>query len=335
MELNELKDYMQSIGEKKFRADQIFTHFHKHNKWDIDELNVLPEKLRAKLKEKAHISKIDIFKRFDSEIDDTKKYLFSLEDGNIIESVSMKYQHGTTVCISTQVGCKMGCSFCASTKEGKIRDLSPAEMLSQIYMIEKDQDVIISNIVLMGSGEPLDNYENTLKFLKIIHDEMGHNISYRSITISTCGLVPKIYELADENIPVTLSISLHSAFDEERKKIMPIAKKYSVSEIIEACMYYDSKNNRRITFEYTLIEGVNDRQEDIDEIARVLRGVNGHVNLIPLNPIKEYKKERPSKSNTLRFENELMKKKVDVTVRREMGSDISASCGQLRRSVIE
>lgn len=335
MDLSELKDYIESIGEKKFRADQIFTHFHKHNKWNIDELNVLPEKLREKLKVNADISEIKIFERFDSKLDATKKYLFSLEDGNIIESVSMEYKHGTTVCISTQVGCKMGCSFCASTKDGKIRDLTPAEMLNQIYMIEKDQDISISNIVLMGSGEPLDNYENTVKFLKIIHDEMGHNISYRGITISTCGIVPKIYELADENIPVTLSISLHSAFDEQRKKIMPIAKRYSVSEIIDACKYYDSKNNRRITFEYTLIEGVNDRQEDIDEIARILRGVNSHVNLIPLNPIVEYEKDRPSKSNIQRFENALNKKKVDVTVRREMGADISASCGQLRRSVVE
>lgn len=335
MDLNELKAYMESIGEKKFRAEQIFTHFHKHNKWDIENLNVLPKKLRQKLKLNADINKIEIFKRVDSKIDLTKKYLFTLEDGNIIESVSMEYKHGTTICISTQVGCKMGCTFCASTKDGKIRDLTPAEMLNQIYMIEKDQDISISNIVLMGSGEPLDNYENTLKFLKIIHHEMGHNISYRGITISTCGIVPKIYELADENMPLTLSISLHSPFDEERKKMMPIASKYSIAEIIEACKYYESKNNRRITFEYTLIEGVNDRQEDIDELSKISRSLNSHVNLIPLNPIKEYQKDRPSMSSIQRFEDSLNKKKVDVTVRREMGSDIGASCGQLRRSVIE
>ncbi len=335
MDLNELKDYMESMGEKKFRAEQLFIHFHKHNRLSIDDLNVLPKKLRERLKVDTNINKMEIYKRFDSKVDSTKKYLFSLEDENIIESVSMEYKHGTTICISTQVGCKMGCTFCASTKDGRVRDLTPAEMLNQIYMIEKDQDISISNIVLMGSGEPLDNYENTLKFLKIIHHEKGHNISYRGITISTCGIVPKIYELADENIPVTLSISLHSPFDEERKKMMPIAAKYSIAEIIEACKYYESKNNRRITFEYTLIEGVNDRQEDVDELSKISRSINSHVNLIPLNPIKEYQKDRPTLSSIQRFEDSLNKKKVDVTVRREMGSDISASCGQLRRSVIE
>jgi 23S rRNA (adenine2503-C2)-methyltransferase len=295
----------------------------------------LPETLREKLRLIADVNQIEIFKRFDSKIDQTKKYLFSLKDGNIIESVSMGYKHGTTICISTQVGCKMGCSFCASTKGGLIRNLTPGEMLNQIYMIENDQNINISNIVLMGSGEPLDNYDNTIKFLKIIHSELGHNLSYRGITISTCGIVPKIYELADEKIPVTLSISLHSAFDEARKKIMPISSKYSIAEIIDACKYYDSKNNRRITFEYTLIDGVNDREEDIDEISRILRGINSHVNLIPLNPIKEYQENRPSKSNIKRFENDLQKRNIDVTIRREMGADISASCGQLRRSVIE
>lgn len=335
MTLIDLKNYMESIGEKKYRANQMFTYFHKHNKWDIDDLNVLPEVLRKKLKLDADINQIKIFKKFDSKIDSTKKYLFSLEDENIIESVSMEYKHGTTICISTQVGCKMGCSFCASTKEGLIRNLTPAEMLNQVYMIENDQNISISNIVLMGSGEPLDNYENTVKFLKIIHDEMAHNISYRGITISTCGIVPKIYELADENIPVTLSISLHSAFDKERKEIMPISNKYSISEILEACRYYDRKNSRRITFEYTLIDGVNDGDRDAKEIARLLRGINSHVNLIPLNPIKEYQKDRPSKSNIDEFENSLRKRNIDVTVRREMGADISASCGQLRRSVIK
>ena len=334
MGLKQLKNYMDSIGEKKFRGEQLFTHFHKHNRWDLDELNVLPEALREKLKNDADIIQIKMVERFDSKIDATKKYLFSLEDDNIIESVAMEYKHGTTVCISTQVGCKMGCSFCASTKDGLIRDLKPSEMLNQIYMIEKDLDVSISNIVLMGSGEPLDNYENTVKFLKIIHDEMGHNISYRNITISTCGIVPKIYKLADEKIPVTLSVSLHSAFDSERKKIMPIANRYSIKEIIEACKYYENVNNRRITFEYTLIDGVNDRKEDIEEIARLLKDINSHVNLIPLNPIKEYEEDRSTKSNIDSFERGLVKRNIDVTVRREMGADISASCGQLRRSII-
>lgn len=335
MTIDELKEYMISIGEKKYRAEQIFTHFHKHNRWNIDDLNVLPKDLREKLQINTDINQINIFKKFDSKIDKTRKYLFSLNDGNVIESVSMKYKHGTTICVSTQVGCKMGCSFCASTKEGLIRNLTPAEILNQIYMIERDQDINISNVVLMGSGEPLDNYENTIKFLKVIHSELGHNISYRGITISTCGIVPNIYKLADEEMPVTLSISLHSAFDERRRNIMPISNKYSVDEIIEACKYYESKNNRRITFEYTLIEGVNDRHEDVDEIARILNGINSHINLIPLNPIEEYKEDRPDRSNIERFENKLKKRNIDVTIRREMGADISASCGQLRRSVVK
>ena len=335
MNVKELKNYMETIGEKKFRAEQIFTHFHKHNRWNIDELNVLPEALREKLKLNAEVNEMKIFKRFESKIDYTKKYLFSLQDDNIIESVAMEYKHGTTVCISTQVGCKMGCSFCASTKDGLIRNLTAAEMLNQIYMIENDLDKTITNIVLMGSGEPLDNYKNTGKFLKMIHDEMGHNISYRNITISTCGIVPKIYDLANEKIPVTLSVSLHSAFDKERNKIMPIANKYSIAEIIEACKYYDTINNRRITFEYTLIDGVNDRKQDIEELSRLLRDINSHVNLIPLNPIEEYQQDRSTKSNIDNFEKGLIKNNIDVTVRREMGSDISASCGQLRRSVID
>lgn len=334
MTLIELKEFMKSIGEKAFRGEQIFSYFHKNKKWDMDNLNVLPLKLRNKLTDTTSVSKINLFKKFSSKIDNTNKYLFILEDENIIESVAMKYKHGTTVCISTQVGCKMGCSFCASTKEGLIRNLTPAEMLNQIYMIEKDLNLEISNIVLMGSGEPLDNYHNTLKFLNIIHHEKGHNISYRNITLSTCGIVPRIYDLAKENIPITLSISLHSAFDEERKKIMPIGKKYSIKEIIEACKYYEKETKRRITFEYTLIDNINDREEDVKQLSKILKELNAHVNLIPLNPIKEYKKERPSKSNIERFQREMTKYGIPVTIRREMGSDISASCGQLRRSII-
>lgn len=334
MSLLELRNYFISIGEKAFRGEQVFTYFHKNNKDNIENLKVLPLKLRKKLLESTNINKIKLFEKFSSKIDATNKYLFILEDNNIIESVAMKYKHGITVCISSQVGCKMGCSFCASTKEGLVRDLSPAEMLNQIYMIERDLDVDISNIVLMGSGEPLDNYDNTLKFLSIIHHEKGHNISYRNITVSTCGIVPRIYDLAKENIPITLSISLHSAFNEERKKIMPIANKYSIKELIEACKHYENKTNRRITFEYTLIDNVNDRVEDARELAKVLNNLNVHVNLIPLNPIIEYKKQRSNKLNIEKFQQEVTKYNIPVTIRREMGSDISASCGQLRRSII-
>ncbi len=333
--LQESKDFMRDIGEKPFRGEQVFSYFNKNRKLDIDELKLLPQGLRWKLQEKVKVNVLNLFKRFDSQLDRTNKYLFQLEDGNIIESVFMEYKHGNTACISTQVGCKMGCAFCASTKDGLIRQLSPAEMVNQIYMMEKDKGSEISNIVLMGSGEPLDNYDNLLKFINIIHDEKGHNISLRNITISTCGLVPKIYQLADENLPITLSISLHSPFDEERMKIMPIAKRYKLKELIEACRYYGNSNNRRITFEYTLIEGVNDGEKEVQELSKILNGINAHINLIPLNPIKEYKKERPEKSNVEKFQNMLLKRNLRVTIRREMGSDISASCGQLRRSVID
>lgn len=329
--LKELEDYMDSIGEKKYRGKQLFTYIHKNQGMTIEQISVFSLALRDKLENVSKINSMKIFKRFDSNIDNTKKYLFELEDGNIIESVAMEYKHGTTICISTQVGCKMGCEFCASTKDGLIRNLSSGEMASQIYMIEKDLNINISNIVLMGSGEPLDNYDNTLKFLKIIHDEEGHNISYRNITLSTCGIVPKIYELADEDIPITLSLSLHSPFDEERKKIMPIANKYSIDNIIEACRYYDNKTSRRITIEYTLIDGVNDREKDADRLIQIIRGINCHVNLIPLNPITEFHRSKSSNSSIERFANLLENVKIPVTVRREMGSDIDASCGQLRR----
>lgn len=329
--LGELKEYLSSIGEKTFRGEQIFTFFHRKMGVDIQELTVLPLKLREYLKENASINKMGILNRFDSKIDNTKKYLFYLMDKNIIEGVAMQYKHGLSVCISTQVGCRMGCSFCASTKEGLIRHLTPAEMLNQIYLIEKDLKESINNIVLMGSGEPLDNYDNVLKFIKIIHDEKGHNLSLRNITLSTSGLVPRIYDLAEENLPITLSISLHSPFDSEREKIMPIAKVYKLRELIDACREYINTTNRRITFEYTLIENVNDGDKEVKELARILKGLNCHINLIPLNPIQEYNKDRPTKKNVENFQQKLSKYNIPVTIRREMGSDISASCGQLRR----
>lgn len=329
--MEELRDYIYSIGEQKYRAEQLFTYIHKNQGINIKDISVFSTGLKDKLENTAKLNNIKIFKRFDSKIDNTKKYLFLLEDNNIIESVAMEYKHGTTACISTQVGCKMGCSFCASTKEGLIRSLTPAEMLNQVYMMEKDINNNISNIVLMGSGEPLDNYENTLKFLNIIHHPKGHNTSYRNITLSTCGIVPKIYKLAGEQIPITLSISLHSPFDEDRKKIMPIANRYSIHDIMEACKYYEDKTKRRITMEYTLIQGVNDREKDLKELIKILKGLNCHINLIPLNPIEEFSKGRPSKSYIEKFESNLIKANIPATIRREMGGDINASCGQLRR----
>ncbi|MDR7869892.1 MAG: 23S rRNA (adenine(2503)-C(2))-methyltransferase RlmN [Tissierellaceae bacterium] len=334
LSLDELKDYMVSIGEKSFRGEQLFSYFHRNMGLSIEEIQVLPQGLRQNLIDNTKVNEIQLLKRFDSKIDTTKKFLFLLEDNNIIESVLMEYTHGLTVCISTQVGCSMGCSFCASTKEGRIRNLTPSEMLNQIYFIEKDIKKKISNIVLMGSGEPLDNYDNTLKFLNIIHDPKGNNISYRNITLSTCGIVPKIYNLAEENIPITLSISLHSPFDEIRTEMMPIGKRYKIKDIIEACKYYEKVTNRRLTFEYTLIEGTNDRKEDVEELVKILKGLNSHINLIPLNPIKEYNKGRPSLNNIERFQKQLTRNNIQVTIRKEKGIDISASCGQLRRDYL-
>lgn len=333
--LDELKTFMVALGEKGFRGEQIFQYFNKHLKLDIEDLKLLPEETRSRLKENSKVNQIQVLEKFVSNVDGTKKYLYILEDNNIVESVLMEYKHGFTTCISTQVGCKMGCEFCASTKEGFIRNLTPAEMLNQIYMMEKDNDIKISNIVLMGSGEPLDNYDNTLKFLKIIHDEKGHNLSYRNITISSCGVVPKIYELANENLPITLSISLHSPFNEKRKLIMPIAKKYNIEELIKACKFYSESTNRRLTFEYTLIEGENDGEKEIRELSKILRGLNAHINIIPLNPIKEFSKDRPEKKHIEKFKEELERNGLKATIRREMGNDISASCGQLRRSYLE
>lgn len=333
--LEESKELMKSLGEKPYRGEQLFSYFNRNKEIDIDKLSLLPKKLRDVLMEKGKVNDMKVLERFDSKKDATKKYLFILEDDHIIEGVLMVYPHGKSLCISTQVGCRMGCEFCASTKEGRIRNLTASEMLNQIYLVEKDLGEDIDNIVLMGSGEPLDNYNNTIKFLNIIHDQKGHNTSYRNITLSTCGIVPKIYDLAQEALPITLSISLHSPFDKEREKMMPIAKKYKVKELIEASKYYEKSINRRITFEYTLIEGVNDKEQDIKELSRLLKGINSHINLIPLNPIKEYDRERPNKSNVDSFKDKLEKRGIKATVRKEKGTDISASCGQLRRAYIK
>ncbi len=332
--LEELRKLMVSIGEKSYRGEQLFTFIHNNYGKRIEDISVFSIGLRDKLKKIGKINRTKVLERFDSNIDNTKKYLFLLADDNIVEGVVMEYKHGLTACISTQVGCKMGCSFCASTKEGFIRNLNSSEMVNQIYNMEMDLNKKISNIVLMGSGEPLDNYENTLNFLNIIHDEKGHNISYRNITLSTCGVVPRIYQLADKEIPITLSISLHSPWDDVRKNIMPIGNKYSINEIIQACKYYFNKTNRRITIEYTLIEGVNDRDRDLEELVVILKDLNCHINLIPLNPIAEFKQHRPSEKYVERFKRGLEMAKLPVTIRKEMGGDISASCGQLRRSYI-
>lgn len=333
--LVEMKEIFESVGEKSFRANQTYKWIHEKMIEKIDDITVLSKGLRDKLNEKYTIDNLEIQERFDSRVDGTKKYLFLLNDGNIIESVMMKYKHGISVCISTQVGCRMSCSFCASTQGGLVRNLTTGEILDQVYKIQKDLDVKVSNIVIMGSGEPFDNYDNVLKFLNIIHDEKGQNIGYRHITLSTCGIVPKVRELANENIPITLSISLHNPFDNEREKIMPIAKKYSIDEIINSCKYYIEKTNRRVTFEYTLIEGVNDTIADAMELVKILNGMLCHVNLIPLNPVEEFKHNTPNMQSIRRFKEILDRNGINSTIRREMGRDVNAACGQLRRNYID
>ena len=266
-----------------------------------------------------------------SKKDSTKKYLFELYDGNIIETVMMEYEDRITVCVSNQVGCRMGCTFCASTIDGLIRNLEPWEIIDQIIKIQEDTNKRVSNIVLMGSGEPLDNFENTKQFLKIVNDKNGLNIGYRHITLSTCGISPQMRALADLEIPINLALSLHSPYDEKRKEIMPIAKAYSVEDILDACRYYIQKTNRRITIEYSLIKGVNDSENEAKELIKLLKGMLCHVNLIPVNNVEERDFKRPDKSHIYKFKEILEKNKIPATVRISMGSDIGGACGQLRR----
>lgn len=326
----EMKEFIISIGEKKFRAKQIFSWIYK-NVRDFDEMKNIPKSLRDKLREKSIIGNIDIDLRLDSKIDKTKKYLFLLNDGNIIETVAMEYEDRITVCVSNQVGCRMGCRFCASTIDGLERNLEAWEILDQIMKVQEDLGKRVSNIVMMGSGEPLDNFENTKRFLKLVNEESGLNIGYRHITLSTCGLVDKMMDLADLELPINIAISLHSPFDDERQKIMPVANKYSIEEIIDACNYYISKTNRRVTFEYSLIKDTNDSEKEAKRLVELLRGMLCHVNLIPINPIEERDFEKPDMEYINRFKNYLDKKNIPVTIRNSMGSDISGACGQLRR----
>ena len=326
----ELKEYIKSIDEKAFRATQIYGWIYKGAKSFSDMKNI-PKSLQEKLEEIAFIGNLNINLKLVSKLDGTRKYLFELNDGNIIESVMMEYEHGVTVCISNQVGCRMGCRFCASTIDGLVRNLEPWEILDQIIKIQEDIGKRVSNLVLMGSGEPLDNFDNTKQFLKLVNDKNGLNIGYRHITLSTCGVVPKMYELADLEIPINLALSLHSPYDESRKEIMPIANAYSIKEVIDACKYYIKKTNRRVTFEYSLIKGVNDSQEDAKKLASLLKGMLCHVNLIPINKVDERDYEKPDKTYIYKFRDNLQKENIPATIRREMGADINGACGQLRR----
>ena len=332
LNINELNNFIESIGEKKFRAKQIYEWLHIKLAGSFDEMSNISVALRDRLKEECILTKLEPVEILTSAVDGTKKYLFQLSDGNVIESVLMRYHHGNSVCISTQVGCRMGCKFCASTLDGLERNLTPSEMLDEIYSIQRDIGERISNIVLMGSGEPLDNYDNVIKFLELISDENGLNIRQRNITLSTCGLVPKMYELADKNMQITLAISLHASNDETRRELMPVAKAYSIEEVLKACRYFFEKTGRRLTFEYSLVAGVNDNVEGADALGSLLKGINCHVNLIPVNPIKERDFKQSDKQAIDRFKSRLEKYGMNVTVRREMGRDINGACGQLRKS---
>ena len=329
--LEELENLIISLREKKYRAVQMFEWMHQQNIKTIDDITIIPKNFRNEISQKYFIDSLRIEKRFDSRIDGTKKYLIRLNDNHLIESVLMKYKHGYSACLSTQVGCRMGCLFCASTKGGLVRDLTAGEMLDQVYQMQKDAEVRISNVVLMGSGEPLENLEDVMKFLSIIHDEHGQNIGYRHITLSTVGIPEKIKQLADMGLQITLSISLHAPNDELRKKIVPVAKKYSIRSILGACTYYIEKTHRRITFEYALIKDLNDSIENARELAKLLKGMLCHVNLIPMNPIKESELQPSSKKTVQKFSDILVLKGRNVTTRRELGQDINAACGQLRR----
>lgn len=330
----ELKELIVSIGEPKYRSEQIYSFISKGIE-SIDQIPNIPKKLKDKLSEVAYISKAGIYQKLESQEDETKKYLIELDDGNIVETVLMKYKHGLSLCISTQVGCRMGCKFCASTIDGLVRNLTAGEILGQIITAQKDAGERISNIVIMGSGEPFDNMENLEKFFVLVHDEKGLNIGYRHITVSTCGLVPQIQRLAELEIPVNLAISLHQTSQDAREEIMPIGKSYSVEELISAAKAYSEKTKRRVTYEYALIRGVNDNPQTAMQLAKLLRGSLSHVNIIPINEIKENDFKRPDMKKVKEFQNILIKNNIEATVRRELGRDIAGACGQLRRSIID
>jgi len=329
--IEELKEYFVSLGEKAFRAGQVFSWLHEKRVKNYEEMSNLSKALRERLKEECALISVKEIDRLES-VDGTIKFLFELEDGQAIESVLMRYHHGNSVCISSQAGCRMGCKFCASTLGGLIRNLKASELLEQIYEIERITGETVSNVVVMGTGEPMDNYDNLLRFVRILSAKEGKNISVRNITVSTCGLVEGMRRLAEEGLPLTLALSLHAPNDEIRKQLMPVANKYTIEQVLEACDYYYEKTSRRITYEYSLVKGVNDSTECALELAKRIRGKNCHVNLIPVNPIKERDFQKSKNDSIQNFKNILEKNRITCTIRREMGSDINAACGQLRRS---
>ena len=335
MTLEELRQALTGLGEKPFRAKQLYEWIHRKLAVSYDEMTNLSKHLREKLEKEYPLTVLEAVDVQVSKQDGTCKYLFRLEDGNVIESVLMRYHHGNSVCISSQVGCRMGCKFCASTIGGLTRNLRSSEMLDQIYRIQRLSQERVSNVVVMGTGEPLDNYENLLRFIELLTGEDGLHISQRNLTVSTCGLVPKIRQLADEKLQITLALSLHAPNDEKRKELRPIAYKYTMDEVLDACRYYFQKTGRRITFEYSLVRGVNDFEEDACQLARQIQDINCHVNLIPVNPVKERSFRQSTRQAVENFKIKLEKCGINVTIRREMGSDIDGACGQLRKRFID
>lgn len=335
LSFEELKEAMLKINEPKFKASQIFDWIHNKTVDSFEDMTNVSQKTNTELKKEYEFTKAKIELKLESKLDETKKYVIKFEDGNIVESVFLKYKFGNTACISSQVGCKMGCHFCASTKNGFIRNLTSAEMLKQIYLIQNDTKEKISNVVIMGSGEPLENYDNIVRFLDIINDEKGQNISMRKITLSTSGIVPNIYKLADENIPITLAISLHAPTQEKREQIMPIARKYQLSDVLKACDYYVKTTGRRLTFEYIMIKGFNDSQEDAIILSKILKNKLANVNLIPCNYVKEANTKPSGDLDIMKFKKVLADNGINATVRRELGSDINAACGQLRNDLLK
>ncbi|MBQ8514752.1 MAG: 23S rRNA (adenine(2503)-C(2))-methyltransferase RlmN [Ruminococcus sp.] len=329
-----LEEEILLMGEPKFRAKQIFSWLHEKRVTEFGQMTTLSLPFRERLERKFCINRLKIVKRLASSIDDTVKYLYELSDGNYVETVWMEYHHGVSVCVSTQVGCKMGCQFCASTIAGFVRNLTPGEILLQMYEAERDMGRKIGSIVLMGIGEPLDNYDNVTAFFRILSDPRGTGLSLRHVTLSTCGIVPKIHQLAEDTSGITLSVSLHSPTDQRRSEIMPINRRYNIAQVLDACRSYMKKTGRRVTFEYAVIEGINSAQQDAAALARLLKGMQCHVNLIPVNPIAE-RSFHARRKTAEQFQKALESHGINATVRRTLGSDIQAACGQLRRNALE
>ena len=334
MTMEELTSYIKELGEPSFRAKQIFEWLYR-GVTSFDEMTNLSKSTREKLEQNAYISYPKIKNKLVSKIDGTVKYLYEMPDGECVETVVMEYNHGTSICVSTEVGCKMGCAFCASTIGGLVRRLSAGEIADQIIFSQKDLGKRIDSIVLMGIGEPLDNFDNVVTFLKNINDKNGLNIGMRHISLSTCGIVPKIYELAELNLPITLSISLHATDNKKRDEIMPINHRYTIEELIAACKDYIKVTGRRISFEYAVISGVNDSIADASKLCTLLKGMLAHVNVIPVNEVRERGFVKPDRKRIDEFVDYINKRGISATVRRKLGGDINASCGQLRRQSLK